>query len=67
MNRVFKDKPGGLIVDYLDLVNQPQCALATSTVSGGAIACGMDIPPDLMEFAMNWPTPISGALLTFIA
>ena len=35
VNRVFKDKPGGLIVDYLGLGTQLKKALATYTNSGG--------------------------------
>lgn len=35
VNRVFKDKPGGLIVDYLGLADQLKQALATYTESGG--------------------------------
>ena len=35
VNRVFKDKPGGLVVDYLGLADQLRHALATYTQSGG--------------------------------
>ena len=35
VNRVFKDKPGGLVVDYLGLADQLKQALATYTESGG--------------------------------
>jgi len=35
VNRVFHDKPGGLIVDYLGLADQLRQALATYTESGG--------------------------------
>lgn len=35
VNRVFKDKPGGLVVDYLGLADQLKRALATYTESGG--------------------------------
>lgn len=35
VNRVFRDKPGGLIVDYLGLAEQLRSALATYTESGG--------------------------------
>jgi type I restriction enzyme R subunit len=35
VNRVFKNKPGGLIVDYLGLADQLKKALATYTESGG--------------------------------
>jgi type I restriction enzyme R subunit len=35
VNRVFRDKPGGLVVDYLGLADQLKQALATYTESGG--------------------------------
>jgi len=35
VNRVFRDKPGGLIVDYLGLADQLKNALAAYTQSGG--------------------------------
>jgi type I restriction enzyme R subunit len=35
VNRVFKDKPGGLVVDYLGLADELKQALATYTESGG--------------------------------
>ncbi len=35
VNRVFKNKPGGLVVDYLGLADQLKQALATYTESGG--------------------------------
>ncbi len=35
VNRVFKDKPGGLVVDYLGLADQLKKALHTYTESGG--------------------------------
>jgi len=35
VNRVFKDKPGGLVVDYLGLAHELKAALATYTESGG--------------------------------
>lgn len=35
VNRVFSNKPGGLIVDYLGLADQLKDALATYTESGG--------------------------------
>ena len=35
VNRVFKDKPGGLVVDYLGLATELQKALATYVESGG--------------------------------
>lgn len=35
VNRVFKDKPGGLVVDYLGLADELRQALQTYTESGG--------------------------------
>ena len=35
VNRVFKDKPGGLVVDYLGLARELRLALAEYTESGG--------------------------------
>ncbi len=35
VNRVFKDKPGGLVVDYLGLADQLKRALADYTEAGG--------------------------------
>ncbi|MCL6550292.1 MAG: HsdR family type I site-specific deoxyribonuclease [Acidothermus cellulolyticus] len=35
VNRVFRDKPGGLVVDYLGLAHELKQALATYTASGG--------------------------------
>ena len=35
VNRVFRDKPGGLVVDYLGLAHELKKALATYTDSGG--------------------------------
>jgi type I restriction enzyme R subunit len=35
VNRVFKDKPGGLVVDYLGIAQELKQALATYTESGG--------------------------------
>ena len=35
VNRVFKDKPGGLVVDYLGIAQELKQALSTYTESGG--------------------------------
>src|SRR4029077_1767489 len=35
VNRVFRDKPGGLVVDYLGLADRLKYALAVYTQSGG--------------------------------
>ena len=42
VNRVFKDKPGGLVVDYLGLANELKQALATYTESGGEGRTALD-------------------------
>ncbi len=42
VNRVFRDKPGGLVVDYLGLADQLKHALATYTESGGKGAPAID-------------------------
>ena len=42
VNRVFKDKPGGLIVDYLGLADELRQALATYTESGGTGRTALD-------------------------
>ena len=42
VNRVFKDKPGGLIVDYLGLAHELRRALATYTESGGTGTTALD-------------------------
>jgi type I restriction enzyme R subunit len=42
VNRVFKDKPGGLVVDYLGLADELKKALATYTESGGTGKTALD-------------------------
>ncbi len=42
VNRVFRDKPGGLVVDYLGLANDLRRALATYTESGGTGRAAID-------------------------
>ena len=42
VNRVFKDKPGGLVVDYLGLAHELKLALATYTESGGTGKTALD-------------------------
>jgi type I restriction enzyme R subunit len=42
VNRVFKDKPGGLVVDYLGLAHELKAALATYTESGGTGHTALD-------------------------
>lgn len=42
VNRVFKDKPGGLVVDYLGLADELKRALATYTEAGGTGETALD-------------------------
>src|SRR5439155_4323354 len=42
VNRVFKDKPGGLVVDYLGIADELRQALATYTESGGKGTTALD-------------------------
>ncbi|MDP3046183.1 MAG: DUF3387 domain-containing protein, partial [Chloroflexota bacterium] len=42
VNRVFRDKPGGLVVDYLGLADQLKEAVATYTQSGGTGETAID-------------------------
>ena len=42
VNRVFHDKPGGLVVDYLGLAHELKRALATYTESGGRGRTALD-------------------------
>ena len=50
VNRVFKDKPGGLVVDYLGIAQELKQALSTYTESGGAGRT--DIPQEKAVAAM---------------
>jgi len=42
VNRVFRDKPGGLVADYLGLAQELKKALATYTESGGTGRTALD-------------------------
>lgn len=42
VNRVFRDKPGGLVVDYLGLADALKSALATYTEAGGEGSTALD-------------------------
>ena len=42
VNRVFRDKPGGLVVDYLGIAHELKRALATYTASGGTGRTALD-------------------------
>ncbi len=43
VNRVFRDKPGGLVVDYLGLAQELKQALAVYTESGGTGGTALDV------------------------
>jgi type I restriction enzyme R subunit len=43
VNRVFRDKPGGLVVDYIGLADQLKRAIADYTGSGGAGDVAIDV------------------------
>jgi type I restriction enzyme R subunit len=72
VNRVFRDKPGGLVVDYLGLADQLKHALANYTDNGGrghpifdtreAIAVMLEkhgVASDMLH-GFNWNTWTSG-------
>ncbi|MCY4368464.1 MAG: type I restriction endonuclease subunit R [bacterium] len=72
VNRVFRDKPGGLVVDYLGLAHDLKRALATYTESGGTGSTAVDqseavavmlekheVCCDLFH-GFDWPKWISG-------
>ncbi|MFG0252377.1 MAG: type I restriction enzyme endonuclease domain-containing protein, partial [Phycisphaerales bacterium JB038] len=42
VNRVFRDKPGGLVVDYIGLAQELKAALVTYTESGGVGQTAID-------------------------
>lgn len=42
VNRVFRDKPGGLVVDYIGLAQELKAALVTYTESGGVGRTAID-------------------------
>ena len=42
VNRVFRDKPGGLVVDYLGIAHELKRSLATYTASGGRGRTALD-------------------------
>ncbi len=53
VNRVFKDKPGGLIVDYLGLADELKQALATYTESGGRGTTAEDIEAEAVALMLE--------------
>lgn len=53
VNRVFRDKPGGLIVDYLGLAPELQLAVKTYTDSGGTGDAVHDLDKDQAVVALR--------------
>ncbi|MFP7756212.1 type I restriction endonuclease subunit R [Thermodesulfobacteriota bacterium B35] len=54
VNRVFKDKPGGLVVDYLGLAHELKSALATYTESGGKGKTAVDQEEAVAVMLEKW-------------
>lgn len=64
VNRVFRDKPGGLVVDYLGLADQLRQAVRTYTESGGEGRATIDI--EEAEAALReWHEVVRGILHGF--
>lgn len=56
VNRVFKDKPGGLVVDYLGLAHELKQALATYTKSGGKGRTALNQHETVAVRPSRWPS-----------
>lgn len=54
VNRVFKDKPGGLVVDYLGLAQELKEALAVYTESGGTGDTAIDQEEAVKAMQMHY-------------
>jgi type I restriction enzyme R subunit len=54
VNRVFKDKPGGLVVDYLGFAHELKQALATYTEAGGRGAAALDQEQAVVALQMHY-------------
>lgn len=54
VNRVFKDKPGGLVVDYLGLADNLRQALANYTESGGSGDTAIDQAEAVAVMLEKW-------------
>ena len=53
VNRVFKDKPGGLIVDYLGIADDLRKAMANYTLSGGMGKTALD-QEEAVAIMLEW-------------
>jgi len=54
VNRVFKDKPGGLVVDYLGLAQELKEALSVYTESGGTGETAIDQEEAVVAMRMHY-------------
>jgi type I restriction enzyme R subunit len=54
VNRVFKDKPGGLVVDYFGLADELKAALITYTESGGKGEAAIDQEKAVAVLIEKW-------------
>jgi len=54
VNRVFHDKPGGLVVDYIGLAQELKTALAAYTEGGGAGRTAIDQSEAVAVFLEKW-------------
>jgi type I restriction enzyme R subunit len=54
VNRVFKDKPGGLVADYLGLAQELKEALAVYTESGGTGETAIDPKEAMVAMRMHY-------------
>jgi len=54
VNRVFKDKPGGLVVDYLGLAQELKKAMAVYTESGGTGGTTIDQEEAVIAMRMHY-------------
>ena len=61
VNRVFRDKPGGLIVDYLGVADQLSDVLATYTDSGGTGSPSFDAAPAIAVLLEKYGTDQDGS------
>jgi len=56
VNRVFKDKPGGLVVDYIGIATELKEALHTYRAEGGKGAPNLDIAEAIAEMLRRYET-----------
>jgi type I restriction enzyme R subunit len=62
VNRVFRDKPGGLVVDYIGIANELKQALKTYTDSKGKGQTTVDAREALPFCWKKWKLGLAGCL-----